>query len=38
MVARLLALDSTIPAGRVAQDNAILFTDKDAAAGLSPPG
>jgi len=38
MVARLLALDSTIPAGRVAQDNAILFTDKDAAAGLSSPG
>jgi hypothetical protein len=38
MVARLLALDPTIPAGRVSQDHAILFTDKDAAQGLSSPG
>jgi 6-phosphogluconolactonase len=38
MVTRLLALDSTIPAGRVTQENAILFTDTDAAQGLSAPG
>jgi 6-phosphogluconolactonase len=38
MVTRLLAKDSAIPAGRVAQDNAILFTDTDAAQGLSSPG
>jgi 6-phosphogluconolactonase len=31
MVARLLAADATIPAGVVAQENAILFVDKDAA-------
>jgi len=37
MVARLLAMDSTIPAGRVAQENAILFTDTDAAQGLQSP-
>jgi len=38
MVTRLLAVDSTIPAGRVTQDNAILFTDTDAAKGLPSPG
>ena len=38
MVTRLLALDPTIPAGRVSQDHAILFTDRDAAQGLSSPG
>jgi len=38
MVARLLALDSTIPAGCVTQENAVLFTDRDAAQGLSSPG
>ena len=38
MVTRLLAVDPTIPAGRVSQDHAILFTDKDAAPGLSSPG
>ena len=38
MVTRLLAMDSTIPAGRVTQDNAILFIDTDAAKGLSSPG
>jgi len=37
MVARLLAMDSTIPAGRVAQENAVLFTDTDAAQGLQSP-
>lgn len=38
MVARLLAMDSTIPAGRVAQETAVLFTDTGAAQGLSTPG
>jgi 6-phosphogluconolactonase len=38
MVARLFALDPAIPAGRVAQENAVLFTDKDATQGLSSPG
>ena len=38
MVTRLLALDPTIPAGRVSQDHAILFTDKDAAPGPPSPG
>jgi len=38
MVARLLAGDSTIPAGRVTQASAILFTDTDAARGLPSPG
>jgi 6-phosphogluconolactonase len=38
MVTRLLALDPTIPAGRVSQDHAILFTDKHAAPGPRSPG
>lgn len=35
MIARLLAADETIPAGRVAQDNAVLLLDA-AAAGSAP--
>jgi len=37
MVARLLAEDSTIPAGRVTQDRAVLLIDTAAAQGLSSP-